>query len=71
VADVKRSTDPHVDPAEITDAFEALIGGVASAHFEHGKWWVYESEEQAFYKVEDGPESSELVVNGFTFEALE
>jgi hypothetical protein len=66
-----RSADPHTDPIEITDAFEGLIGGVATAHFEHGTWWVYESEEQAFYSVHDaGPEGSPLVMNGFTFEAL-
>jgi hypothetical protein len=65
-----KSTDPHTDPAEITDAFEALIGGVASAHFEHGSWWVYESEEQAFYAVIDAKGPPELVVDGLSFEAL-
>lgn len=65
-----KSTDPDIDPCEITDAFEALYGRPSDAHYEHGQWFVWDSEHNVFWSVCDAEGDADWICNGYCFEEL-
>ena len=64
-----KSTDPDLDPCEITDAFEALHGP-CDAFYEHGQWFVWDGETGCHWAAHDCSRKDVQVWSGLTFEQI-
>lgn len=65
-----KTSDPETDPREIEDAFNHVHGGVPQAFFEHGQWFVYESESGDMWSAHDAEGNAGWICHGYCFEEL-